>query len=230
MLFRKYYFKLRLRVDKRHFYLGDCLILLFNYFVLEFSMNQITLDLTNDGLLLLQIEQGNKDAFNILYEKYWTQTYSKAYQRLKDEHEAKNIVQEIFVNIWVRRGEKIENFPAYLNIAVRNRVYKLVEKQKCISPFLNILENISSPNQNADGNILWQEFYSSYETLLAKLPQKRQQIFRLRFHEDQTTKAIANQMGISRKTVQNQLGKAIEQLRLVLFSNFILLFAFLLIN
>jgi RNA polymerase sigma-70 factor (family 1) len=178
-------------------------------------------DVTNDSSLLLQIEQGSSEAFNILYERHWASAYANAYKRLKDADEAKNIVQEIFVNIWVRRGDRIDNFPAYLNIAVRNRVYKLVEKKKCISPFLDTLENITTINQNADDNILWKEFYKSYEALLTTLPQKRQQIFRLRYHEDQTTKDIAERMGISRKTVQNQLGKAIEQLRLVLFSNFI---------
>jgi RNA polymerase sigma factor (sigma-70 family) len=49
------------------------------------------------------------------------------------------------------------------------------------------------------------------------LPPKRQQIFRLRFHDDIPTKTIASQMRISRKTVQNQLGKAIEQLRVFFY-------------
>jgi RNA polymerase sigma-70 factor (ECF subfamily) len=191
-------------------------------------MNKITSENTDDARLLLLIEQGDRAAFNVIYEKYWAKAYSSAYKRLRDEDEAKNVVQEIFINIWVRRGQPIENLPAYLNIAVRNQVYKVVEKQKCSTPFLDAFESISSPNEGADRNILWQEFYSYYENLLAGLPPKRQQIFRLRFHEDQTTKAIADQMGISRKTVQNQLGKAIEQLRMVLFSNFILVILLLL--
>jgi RNA polymerase sigma-70 factor (family 1) len=182
-------------------------------------MNQAPADVFTDASLLLKIEQGDKEAFNILYEKYWAQTYSTAYKRLKNEDEAKDIVQEIFANIWIRRGTIIENFPAYLNTSVRNRIYKLVESQKSVSPFFDILTNISSPNQNADGNVLWQEFYKAYEGHLSNLPPKRQQIFRMRFHDDLSTKTIADEVGISRKTVQNQLGKAIEQLRLILFSH-----------
>ena len=45
-------------------------------------------------------------------------------------------------------------------------------------------------------------------------------IFRLRFHNDLSTKDIALQLGLSRKTVQNQLGKAIEQLRATLMHLF----------
>ncbi len=192
-------------------------------------MNFNTADLHADASLLYRVEQGDKEAFNIIYEKYWTLTYSNAFKRLKNEDEAKDVVQEIFTNLWLRKGKVIDNLPGYLNIAVRNQVFKLIEKQKCISPFLDTLENISSENQNADGNVLWQEFYSTYECLLTTLPPKRQQIFRLRFHDDLSTKAIAEQVGISRKTVQNQLGKAIEQLRMLLFSNLFQLIALFLI-
>jgi RNA polymerase sigma-70 factor (ECF subfamily) len=66
----------------------------------------------------------------------------------------------------------------------------------------------------ADSNIEYQEFYKAYEAVLKTISPKKQLIFRLRFHEDLSTKVIADQLGITRKTVQNQLGRAIEQLRL----------------
>ena len=180
-------------------------------------MESINPEIQDDGLLLLQLQQGKKSAFNILYNKYWEQTYSNAYKRLRDPEQAKDIVQEIFVSIWVNRHSPINNLPAYLSISVRNQVFKLAAKNKNLTPFLDILDNIPAQNEKADSNILWQEFYRSYEAILLKLPPKRQQIFRLRFHDDIPTKTIASQMRISRKTVQNQLGKAIEQLRVFFY-------------
>jgi RNA polymerase sigma-70 factor (family 1) len=185
-------------------------------------------DQTNDKLLLLQVEKGNKHAFNVLYEKYWEQAYSNAYKRLKDADQAMDIVQDIFVNIWLKRQTPINNLPAYLNVAVRNRVFKYFEQQKKTVAYLDILENIPSANQQPERDILWTEFLAAYEALIATLPPKRREIFRLRYHEDLTTKAIGSQLGLSRKTIQNQLGKAIEQLRvsmLQLFS-FLLIFLF----
>lgn len=179
-------------------------------------MSNAIIDLMNDKLLLLQVEQGNKQAFDELYEKYWEQTFSLAYKRLKNMDQAKDIVQDIFLNIWLKKENHIDNLPAYLNVAVRNRVFKQVEKQKATVPFLDILQNIQEKNQMPDKDLLWKEFYSAYEALIATLPPKRQNIFRLHFHEDITTKAIAHQLGLSRKTVQNQIGKAIEQLRVSL--------------
>lgn len=173
-------------------------------------------ELHDDGYLLIQLQQGCRTAFNILYNKYWEQTYANAYRRLQDSEQAKDIVQEIFVSIWVNRTNPISNLPAYLSISVRNQVFKLTAKNKNLSPFIEAFENIPSLNQRTDSNLLYGEFYRAYEALLLKLPPKRQQIFRLRFHEDLPTKSIAAQMRISRKTVQNQLGKAIDQLRVIL--------------
>ena len=180
-------------------------------------MENINLKLLSDGLRLLQLQQGEKCAFNILYNKYWEQAYSNAYKRLGDEEQAKDIVQEIFVSIWINRQNPITNLPAYLGTAVRNQVFKLTAKNKNLSPYLDSFENIAANNGKADSNLLWQEFHRSYEAILSKLPPKRQQIFRLRFHDDISTKTIAKQLQISRKTVQNQLGKAIEQLRVFFY-------------
>lgn len=177
-------------------------------------MSQIEPNIASDTLLLKQVELGSKQAFNVLFEKYWEKAYSDAYKRLKSHDDAKDIVQEIFTHIWIKRETlQINNLPAYLHVAIRNRVIKFIAKQKPIHPFFNILDNIPEKNSQADANLLWKEFFKSYEALLETLPPKRQEIFRLRFQEDLSTKDISMQLGITRKTVQNQLGKAIETLK-----------------
>jgi RNA polymerase sigma-70 factor (family 1) len=177
-------------------------------------MRNIDLIQADDAQLLISVQQGNKEAFNLLYRKYWNTTYAQAYKRLKDEEHSKDIVQEIFVHIWLNRETVIENLPAYLNIAVRNRVFKLAEKQKRMCYFLELLQDIPAKYQEADANIQFREFYAAYEALLSTLPPKRQIIFKLRFHEGLSTADIAERMGISRKTVQNQLGKAVDYVRM----------------
>lgn len=177
-------------------------------------MSQIEPNIASDTLLLKQVELGSKQAFNVLFEKYWEKAYSDAYKRLKSHDDAKDIVQEIFTHIWIKRETlQINNLPAYLHVAIRNRVIKFIAKQKPIHPFFNILDNIPEKNSQADANLLWKEFFKSYEALLETLPPKRQEIFRLRFQEDLSTKDISMQLCITRKTVQNQLGKAIETLK-----------------
>lgn len=166
-----------------------------------------------DRLLLMQMEKGNKGAFSKLYDKYWQQAYSKAYIRLGNSDKAKDVVQDVFLNIWVRREHSIGNFPAYLHVAIRNQVLKIIAKDKKKYPFLDKLKFMHEEGSQPDRNLLWKEFYKSYKSQIEKLPPKRQKIFRLHFHEDLTTKRISTELGVSRKTVQNQLGKAVAQLR-----------------
>jgi len=180
-------------------------------------MNLVKPNHYSDALLLQQIEQGCKQSFDILFEKYWAKAYADAYRRLKDPDQAKDIVQEVFTHIWLKRETlHIDNLPAYLNVAIRNKIFKLVEKQKHIHPFFDILEDMPASYSQADDNLLWKEFLICYEALLNTLPPKRQIIFRLHFQEDLPTKDIATQLGITRKTVQNQLGKAIEKIKISL--------------
>jgi RNA polymerase sigma-70 factor (ECF subfamily) len=178
-------------------------------------------EIYTDSCLLQQVEEGSKQAFDLLFEKHWATAYSNAYKRLRDAEQAKDIVQDIFAHIWLNRKTlHIQNLPAYLSTAIRNRVIKIAAKQKLSHPFFNILESIPGREYNADKELLWKEFYRAYEDLVSTFPAKRQMIFRLRFHNDLSTKDIALQLGLSRKTVQNQLGKAIEQLRATLMHLF----------
>ncbi len=178
-------------------------------------MDKTEAALNHDTLLLSHLRQGSEAALDRLYEKYWEKAFSQAYKRLKDEDQAKDVVQEVFVRIWFNRETVIDNFPAYLSVCVKNQVLKLIAESDRTSPLLDRLDELPSAF-SADAKFKTKEFDKIYESVVATLPPKRQRIFRLHFHEDLTTKAIAEQMGITRKTVQNQLGKAIQQLRMIL--------------
>lgn len=187
-------------------------------------MSLLKPELSDDALLLQQMEQGSEQAFNSLFEKYWDKAFSEAYKRLKDSDYAKDVVQEVFTHIWIKRETlHISNIPAYLHTAVRNRTIKLLARQKNNHPFFTILETMPDKNLQADASLLRKEFFKSYEALVETLPPRRQLIFRLHVYDDIYTKDIAAQLGLSRKTVQNQLGKAIEQLRISLLHIFVLL-------
>jgi len=188
---------------------------------------------SRDEHLLKQITLGNKAAFGELYTKYWDKAYFQAFKGLADEDKAKDIVQEIFLNIWLRKEFLITNFPAYLRASIRNQVLKQVARERHIDYTAIALPDIPSPYIQADAQIRRTEFYASYNQIVATLPPKRQTIFKLRHHDDLTTKTIAAELGLSVKTVQNQLGKAVEQLSASLWKLIVLcpmLLASMLVN
>ncbi len=171
-----------------------------------------------DQFLLRQVALGCKQSFNQLYEKHWEHAYQSVYIRLKNREESKDIVQEIFTHIWLKRETvAIDNLPAYISVAARNRIFKFVSKQKNIHPFFRLLENIPAMYRETDANLLTKEFFEAYEAVINSLPPKKKMIFRLRFQEDLSTKDISQHLGVSIKTVQNQIGKAIAQLRITFF-------------
>jgi len=103
-------------------------------------MNQDEPNKNEDKILLQQVAEGSTRAFDQLFEKYWQQAYSSAYKRLKNHDDAKDIVQEVFTNIWIKRQTtQIENLPAYLHVAIRNKVIKFILKQKPVHSFFDFL-------------------------------------------------------------------------------------------
>jgi RNA polymerase sigma-70 factor (family 1) len=168
----------------------------------------------NDNDLLALLAQDNRNAFELLYRKYWLELYDSAHQRLKNNQQAEDIVQDIFVNLWIRRSlVKIENLPAYLHAAVRFRVFNYVQRDLASEVFYEPFESIGFYQSGADGLLLEKEMMHLIQLYAETLPERRKQIFLMHINENLTTREIADQLRVSQKTVQNQLGSAMHGLR-----------------
>lgn len=167
-----------------------------------------------DKLLLHQMREGSSSAFDALYDRYWEDVYIAAYKRLRDAAYAKDITQDIFLQLWLRKSEiNIDNLASYLFTSVRNNVYKWLDKEQRYIPISELLANLESARDQADAELLKKELMTKYERIVNALTAGQKEIFRLRYHEDLSTNQIADKLNISRKTVQNQLRKSVVQLR-----------------
>jgi RNA polymerase sigma-70 factor (ECF subfamily) len=182
--------------------------------------------LYSDKELLLKLRKGDKLAFDDLYKRHWEKVYAQAFKKLKDSTIAKDITQDVFIHIWANKDTNhIENLEAYLFSAVRNNVFRLLKKQSRFIPISDLfLEATLFPA--ADAEILKKELLKSYEALIQSMPPAQQIIYKMRFEKDLSTQEIAGQLNISRKTVQNQLTRAVSLLRasLVCVALFVLVF------
>lgn len=168
----------------------------------------------DDKLLLLQMQEGNSSAFDALYDKYWEDVYAAAYKRLRDAAYAKDITQDIFLQLWLRRTEiDIENLGSYLFTSVRNNVFKWLDKEQRYTPISELLLQLETAKDQSDGLLLKNELMARYEVIINTLTPGQKEIFKLRYHDDLSTNEIADRLNISRKTVQNQLRKSVVQLR-----------------
>lgn len=174
--------------------------------------------------LLDLIAQGNRDAFDALYDRYWELLFNAAFRRLKNKEQCKDIVQEVFIDLWCRRGRvTIDNIKAYLLTAVRFQIYKLVAKEKAGPAFFELYETIASSTFDAEGNLMEKEFLEHVKLWIDELPEKKRTMFLLHTQHDKSTKEIATELSLSQKTVQNQLGATISRLRLHIASFFMML-------
>lgn len=166
-----------------------------------------------DQVLLALLVRNDRNAFTVLYRRYWPTLYEAAWKRLKNAQQAEDIVQEIFITLWTRRAAlKIDNLPAYLHTAVRFRVLNYVERDLANAAFYEPFEAITASVSNADDLLIEKELTSLVNTYIESLPEKRRAIFILHLKERLSTKEIADRLQVSQKTVQNQLGTALKGL------------------
>ena len=167
-----------------------------------------------DNELLLQLSEGSKHAFDILYNRYWKLVFNTAFKRLNDLERSQDIAQDVFVQLWIRgTSSPIENLPAYLNVAARNGVFKHIEKEGKYAVLPDTAAELEGTVSDADAKILHEEFLEAFDQLIESLPSQQRVIFRMRFDDDLSSQEIADRLQISPKTVRNQLGKALNKLR-----------------
>jgi len=153
--------------------------------------------------------------FREMYEEHWHHVYAYAYNILLDQAKAEDIVQDIFINVWNRfEGLDIREPRAYLFKAVRFQCAKHFRSQKFshvqLDAVIDILHKHEFDFSLEETEELIAQIDSKADSLL---PEKCRQIFKLRFHQQLSNKEIAEQLGISVSTVENQINKAIKLLR-----------------
>ena len=167
----------------------------------------------SDNELSRLLHQGDEPAFAELYNRYWLELYDTAYQRLKNKEQVEDIIQDVFVKLWIRRAElQIENAQAYLHTAIRFRVFNYVERDAVHESFFEPFETMAFSSCTADEKVLEKELLDLVQAYIEALPEKRKQIFLLHIRDNLSTKEIAERLNISQKTVQNQLGTAMQNL------------------
>lgn len=152
-------------------------------------------------------------AFNIIYDRYWKSIYQACYNRLGDRERSKDIIQDIFTSLWNRRTEiGIDNLSAYLHTAVKFQVLRIASRSSRTIFVPSFEQLITQPIDN-NNPVEEREVLQLLQLFIDALPEKRRLIFMMRYRENKSTAAIAAELGISRKTVLNQLNNAETALR-----------------
>jgi RNA polymerase sigma-70 factor (ECF subfamily) len=159
---------------------------------------------------------GDSRAFSDLYEKYHRALYLFILKLSKNPHEAEELVQSVFVTVWLSRQfiDISKPFSAYLFSIARNRYYDMLRKRVTESCYADyILQQNNLIADDFEKEIEDKEIYEIINKLLQQIPNRRQKIFRMSREDDLSYKQIAEKLQISENTVDTQIRKALNFLR-----------------
>ncbi|MBO9635050.1 MAG: RNA polymerase sigma-70 factor [Chitinophagaceae bacterium] len=169
----------------------------------------------NEKELLLQVAEGNRDAFHTLYDHYRNKIYYVANKMLQSNAAAEDVLQEIFIKIWVNRESlrHMDYFSTWLNSIVRNHLYNHFRKKANEEAYLlRLLPDPADPSQPFD-ETAFRELKQLLANALAALPSRQQEVFQLSREQGLTHAAIAAKLGISPETVKKHMMEALRFIR-----------------
>lgn len=167
-----------------------------------------------DSDLLLYLAEGDKLAFTEIYRRYWKKLYNETFKRLRDATLVEEIVQDIFTNLWLKHETlHINHVYPYLLMSMRYKTFEVYRKQQGHTFFEIPLNHDFFSTEEADSKLRHRELTEQLDLWLGLEPDKRAAIFKLHHLNDKSTREIAQILGISQKTVQNQLLNALNSLK-----------------
>jgi len=167
-----------------------------------------------DMTLLNSIKEGDPNAFELLFNKYYAPLCLFAAKFTHDMDAARDVVQNLFMYLWENRETlHIEqSVKAYLTSAVRRNSIRLVQQQRHVQSIEDLPEDSHITDELYDSLEL-EELNRQLLEAIKKLPPQCSKIFKMsRFYEMKYAE-IARELNISVKTVEAQMGKALKFLR-----------------
>lgn len=169
------------------------------------------------------------ESFRCVYNHYYNRLFYQALYYLNNNPDyAQEVVSDVFIAMWQSRNvlDKISNPDSYFFIALKHAASKYIEKnyKKQTELLTENLPDYQSSNTFTDTDLLDKELQDKYKQALGKLPPRCAEVFRLVREENKKYSEVADILGISIKTVDNQMSKAVkilyQELKENLFSVF----------
>lgn len=174
----------------------------------------------SDEELCLLLKEGGEHAFSEIYERYWEKLYRYVFNRMNSPDTAFEITQEIFTSLWSRRKEIVfhTSLSGYLYASIRYLIIRHIKHSKLKSEYVEdfMAFRVSAMDNSTEEQVNLHQLEDAVEKSLQGLPKRCQEIFRMSRMQNKSIQEIAEQLNISKKTVENQLTVALKHLRVSL--------------
>ncbi|MCH7412019.1 sigma-70 family RNA polymerase sigma factor [Belliella sp. R4-6] len=166
----------------------------------------------SDTALIEKVNKGSKKAFEELYDQYWELLFDAAFQRLKSKDLAKDVVQELFIDLWNRKGkiQVKQSLKVYLLTAVKYNVFKVMDQ-------INLEESLNGHEGivmlPSDDILPFEALYEQLEDALEDFPEMAGKIFRMNKLQGMSASEVSKELGINIQSVHNSVHKSMKLLK-----------------
>ena len=162
------------------------------------------------------MKAGHRHAFNEIYERYWFRLYASAVKRLISRDDAKDLVQDLFCSIWIKRDSLVisTSLSSYLFAAIKYRVINHIESNITKESYLSSLDRaVVDYDNSVNESIIVRDLEACLESGINTLSPNVKKVFELSRKEHLSVREISEKLHISDQTVKNQISKALKVLR-----------------
>jgi RNA polymerase sigma-70 factor (ECF subfamily) len=162
---------------------------------------------------VLQLKEGDKKAFEFIFDKYKSKLYFFALAYLRSPIEAEEVTQNTFISLWEHKESLNETLSIknYLYKITVNHVYNHLKHEAIRQKFIdNRATENQEENNELEQNLDYNDLKKTVETLIGLLPAQQQKIFKMSRWEGHSHDEIAQQLGLSVRSVENQVYRALK--------------------
>jgi RNA polymerase sigma-70 factor (ECF subfamily) len=158
------------------------------------------------------LAKDDRKAFARIYEELWSSLYSVAYNYLRERATAQEMVQEVFVNLWIKRQQlqKVDNISAFAMRALQFQIYDYFDRKAVVDRYIQSKsDNNKITPDTSHHQIEYDETLSLITKEIDNLPSLTKQIFRLSRFSQYSNEEIAVQLDVSVKTVEYNITRSL---------------------
>lgn len=168
-----------------------------------------------DIQLLERLSNNEEAALDQIFRQYYAYLCKSCIRVVKTHQRAEDLVQEVFLELWNRRSSlQIKtSLRAYLKRATINKALNLIRDERVKSVGEEPLQFKTAQQDTVQQRMEGEELQQRIKGAIDRLPERCRLVFILSRYEEMSYQQIADKMGISIKTVENQISKALKLLR-----------------
>ena len=173
-------------------------------------------ELADEKLILAKIAKGDQQAFGILFNFYRNKVYGYALTILQEDTAAEEIVQDVFIKLWIKRKTllTIENFGGFLRTTTRNETLNALKKIASEQKNYQIAnQNTSDIDSGTENEIQFRETKKLLDSAIEKLPPQQKLIYNLCHIEGLKQRDVAEKLNLSPLTVKTHLRDAVKSIK-----------------